>query len=357
MERSEHIGRMRKTSSVVIPLIQRAYARLAKSDATLASALSLFVSRRTGAGQPLLRPYLVRLGYELAGGEDWCRIATACAASEVVNISTYQANVAFDGKLTVATQEDRAEQFACAMMSLELAESMLESMVQHGSILQGILRDLRVTNRELYHGQLMDLRVLNVAGMGPDPDFDELLGLYDLRCRRLGGELTRWCLVTGAALASADGRYPKVLSKIGLILGAAGQMVNDVGDLVPIPASRESRASQRYQVVFSDVRCGKLTLPLIYAFRSQDSDVRRLTGLIKRDESCGHGVLLELTRRLAEIGAFAATRKKLIEYLREIRSLIRVLPPSQQRDHLTLAATTVAYNKYFTALRSKSFGF
>lgn len=357
MERSLHTERMRETAAVVIPLIRRAYASLTGSDESLALAISLFVPRRTRDGQALLRPYLVRLGYEVAGGKNWHDIALACAASEILNISTYQANVAFDGKLTVNSQEERAEQFACAMMSLEVAESMLGSMDCNDASRQRILRDLRITNRELYHGQMIDLRRLNVTSMHERPDMESFFSLYDLRCRKLGGELTRWCLMAGATLANADDGLISTLAEIGLIFGTSGQMVNDIGDLVPIPAELDGQSSNRYQVVFSDVRNGKLTYPLLYSLVRQDECVSQLTRVIREDEACPQHTLLALTQRLLDTGAFAATRKKVAEYLKQIRCLIGTLPPSQARDYLTLAATTVMHNKYFTALRTRSFGF
>ena len=351
MDRSEHIRCMRETGEVVIPIIEAAYSRCADSDSRLADAMSLFVSRRTTASQPLLRPYLVRLAYEVCGGRDWKEVARACAASEIFNISTYQANVAFDGKLTVSSQEERAEQFGCAMISMGLAALEVGLLNAGEAVRTRIQCDLQRVNTQLYHGQLTDLRGLNLASIERITEFEALYDRYRQRCLKLGGELTRWCMTTGAILAGADQSFVDVLAGIGARMGIAGQMVNDIGDLVPVHQSAIPAQSLRYQPAFSDILNGKITYPILFAFQLGDGEACRLALSIWREQIKHADVHIRLTQRLRKIGAFDAAKRVIRDLAKETRIMVRSLRKSAARDRLLLCTTSLTHNKYFTVLR------
>lgn len=315
--------------------------------------MGLFVRRRTNDAQPLLRPYFVRLGYEVCGGTDWRQIAPACAAAELFNISTYQANVAFDGKLTVKTQEQRAEQFACSMISMGLANDVLMGCSVAPGVVNRISLNLQHVNSEIYRGQLLDLRVLNLNAITGRSDFDELYRLYELRCRLLGGELTAWCFSTGAVLAGANGQDVSVLTNVGLLMGTAGQMVNDIGDFVPLRESQSHNESERYQLPFSDLLSGKATFPVLYAFEAGDRDACHMLVSVWHGEMREPVSLLRLTERLNVIGAFSSAQRIIGKHTKAVRKAIRLLPNSAARDYLLLSVSSLTHNKYFSYLRQK----
>ncbi len=348
MNRAEHIARMRCTGDLVIPIIRDAYRRAAGSWNPLATAMSRFLARRTCDHQPLLRPYLMRLGYEVGGGTDLRAIARALAAAEIFNISTYQANLAFDGKLEVATQDDRAEQFACAMISRELAFAEIGELSSPQPIGSRLLRELSIVSDAIYRGQIVDLRELNVRCLTTHTDLQSLRRLYEQRCLHLGGFLTRWCFISGAILAGAAERIVETLGNVGMQMGVAGQMVNDIGDFVPvIPASH----SKRYQQPFSDSLNGKITLPLLCALEAGDWIALDLAQTVAGGNDASSPVLQRLVDHLCAGGAFARARHCISSYARHCARAISMLPVSTARHYLHLSISTLTHNKYFTHLR------
>lgn len=341
---------MRDTSVVCTPLIKRAYGEEAARCPHMAEHIARFVRMRTCDDQALLRPYLVRLGYEVAGGGNWEAIAPVCAASEVLNISTYQANLAFDGKLNTVTHTDRAAQFACSMVSIGLAGRLLDECPAIAGIVSPIVSDMIAVNADLYRGQSIDLFQLTVARLADPGNFSATRRLYHERCRLLGGELTRWCLMAGALLCDSDSTCLTVLREIGTLMGTAGQMVNDIGDFVAIAPDSGLPPNGRYQKLFSDIKNGKATLPTIYAFEKGLTDVCDAVTAIAN--GCDDETLLaECASLMRSRGCFEAARLEVKTYRRRILQSIRQLPASAARAHLTLATSTLTNNKYFTALR------
>ena len=350
MDRAQHIARMRDTSAATVPLITRAYGELCEDSYAIAAPLDRFVRMRSARDQPLLRPYLVRLAYEAAGGQNWRAIASACAASEVLNISTYQANLAFDGKLGAVSQRDRSSQFACSMLSLALASTLLRAVKADPTTVADLQSDMLLVNSALYRGQLLDICVLTIPQLATTSDFSATYDLYYERCRLLGGALTRWCFTVGAKLAGAASDTLDILEQIGLLMGTAGQLLNDLGDFVEIPAGTVAVTNERYQGPFTDLATGKATLPLIVAFERRVDAVRTLAVRLAQGGCCKTD-LRHCANLLHEAGCFEATKEEAKRIRRRVVALIRTLPPSIHSDYLALASSTLICNKYFTALR------
>lgn len=351
MDRRTHIERMRETATVVIPLIIKAYKQRSQGAHYIDPGMSLFLNRRTAERQPLLRPYFVRLAYEICGGRDWVRIAPACAATEILNISSYQANVAFDGKLLVSSQEERAEQFACSMISLQCAQSVLAGMHLDNNTLCKILCEMQQTNAEIYSGQILDLTELQMSRILPMCVGSDVFRLYQLRCLKLGGEFTAWCLRLGGILAGCTQDQLKCLDIVGKEMGIAGQMVNDIGDLVTVDDSCVVGQSHRYQHAYSDLLNGKATYPTLYAFAIGDSDACSQAIRIYKQQIIDPSAWSKYTARLLRIGAFEEARKRIRKHYYVAKQILGRFGEGDKRRYFALALTTLTNNKYFTALR------
>jgi hypothetical protein len=348
MDRTEHIRLLKETGGVVIPIIRATLDAVAVADRP---CFELFPSRRLLHEQPLLRPYLVRLGYEIAGGTNWRTIAPGCAAAELFNISTYQANIAFDSKLCVTTPEERGSQYASAMITLSAAVDLLQRSAPTCETFAMISGDLHAANADIYAAQLEEIALASRSPGDYERAPEAFRSEYELRCRRLGGSLTRWCLATGARFAG-DLEVSRQLAVIGDELGTAGQMLNDMADLVPEDVIGNRTFAVRYQNAYSDLCNRRLTLPIALAFRHGSSDVR---DLLERARLCGAvptDVHRALTASIAECGVFARMREELSIRYKRIRRLIGELPGGDGRRRLFVAATSLLYNKYFSTVRS-----
>lgn len=353
VDRKIHFERMRETSLAVIPIIKNKYSEFVAQNRRLSVAMDRFVAKRTGDAQLLMRPYLVRLGFEVVGGSDWHTILPLCAAAEIFNISTYQANLAFDSKMQVSTKEERSLQYACAMVSLGIAAEIIQSskfaLEHRNNLLQGLLN----ANKEGYIGQFLDLNQLNLNVLEDSPNYSALWDLYVDRCGKLGGALTSWCLQSGALLSGCCSNQIEHLRLIGGLVGTAGQMVNDIGDFVPLGNS--SVAGVRYQEAYGDIRQGKLTGPILWALEHGSSDVTSIIMTLGQKKKVGREELLHLTDLLKDVGAFEYMRRQINGFHQRALLCVDKIPKSRVRSLLKLAFTSLTCNKYFAALRTHSY--
>ncbi|MBP1610956.1 MAG: Geranyltranstransferase [Acidobacteria bacterium] len=133
------------------------------------------------------------------------------------------------------------------------------------------------------------------------------------------------CSQIGAILGSANSEQQDALRLYGLNIGIAFQMVDDVLDFT-------SDESTLGKPVGSDLREGKLTLPLIYLLREGDPRHRELIQTV-----------------LHENGSGTAHREELMALVRERKTADRVLDKAheyarQAKEHLTGFAPGVARN-------------
>lgn len=352
MDRNVHFERMRETGKIVIPLIKDAYIKLGSQNNHLLDSLNYYVSRRTNIDQCLLRPYLVRLGYELTGKTDWINIAPACAAVEMLNISTYQSNIVFDNKNGKFTHTQKSNQFISSMLSLELAiESIMQlEHVLDNSIVSRIIDGFHETNRDIYIGQFYDLNELSIDRLDLNISEDDYLKTYIRRCETLGGTLTMLCLETGYLLGEGDTGLVEVIRCIGKRLGTAGQIVNDISDY--IPEEQLSDYLPSYKPQFSDFRGGKITYPLLHLIKHAPAKNREeLLALLtcnKLDSS--HKAII--VRLMCNIGSVMASKKIIWHYYKMLRKEIRQFPKSRSRDLLSVVFSSLLTNKYFAILRT-----
>ncbi len=129
----------------------------------------------------------------------------------------------------------------------------------------------------------------------------------------------------GAMLNEAAPEVVAALKIFGLRLGAAYQIYDDVVDL----AGEEAKAGK---TLGSDLRKGKLTLPILHLLQTSDAAERqRLSEIILSGENADVGRLIE---RALEGGAvtFAATTGR--RMLQEAAEQLEVLNPGKHRDAL-----------------------
>ena len=130
-------------------------------------------------------------------------------------------------------------------------------------------------------------------------------------------------LAVGAYEAGCDERFCKKLGKIGLHVGNAFQIIDDILDYT----GDEARVGK---TLGNDLKQGYYTLPLIYALRKNDSVLNRLLAADVYDDETIKRIIV----RVDELGgvrqAQSLAEKYTIKSLKEISSL----PTCQSRDDL-----------------------
>jgi octaprenyl-diphosphate synthase len=118
----------------------------------------------------------------------------------------------------------------------------------------------------------------------------------------------------------------------GLRLGTAYQIYDDVVDL----AGDETKAGK---TLGSDLRKGKLTLPILHLLQNSDAAERhRLSDIILNGEESDIFLLAEKAVASGAVKSAIATGRKL---LRDAEAQLRIVPENKYRDALASLVTTL----------------
>ena len=148
--------------------------------------------------------------------------------------------------------------------------------------------------------------------------------------------LFRWGFEAGATLAGLSDGQVESLKQAGMALGEAFQLIDDVLDL-------EGEPKQTGKALFTDLREGKLTWPLILAAEQVDGFVGQVRSCMS-DQS-GLDSQSAVVQTLRRCGALDATRQLASERVAFAQAQLETLPPGQARDALDLLARAVVERK------------
>ena len=347
MKKQDYIQYLQDTSDLVSPRLSALVEPYRDIDHDLYDILLHFMRRRIN--KPLLKPALVRVCFELFSERSWEDIVPACAAFEMVNISSYQANSAFDSKLNILSDADKDSQFIAAMLSRELAHDAicdLKSIAPIGR-LESLQQCISDANKWIYVAQHYDLNLLTVANLGAYEDEAYYLQEYTKRCFYGSGVFSGLCALAGGVLAGASDDDQQALKAFGEAYGLALHVINDLGDYIPpTPCGQIGRA---YQDQFSDLRNGRLTLPLYHllthASSSDKSELRSLMDNARFDNVAMHRIL----QLLDEYQSIAFTKRFAHQHMEIAKGHLRRRGRSIARAVLGAMTSVSRSNKYYWA--------
>ncbi|MBU1129368.1 MAG: polyprenyl synthetase family protein, partial [Nanoarchaeota archaeon] len=210
---------------------------------------------------------MLRLGYEICGGQDFKKIIPFCAAIEILNVSTYTINRIFDEKGGFWNKNRINNNIISGIIQREIAnELILESkkLVNYDTFIR-IQKLFNEINKATYFGQYIDLNILRIKKKLPK--FDVYFKNYGQRCYNFGGKFYEIILQIGGLLANGNEKQIFALKEFGKLFGTSLQMVNDIGDFVPAEKKPYEEAFKYYQDQYGDLRQGKLTLPIYYMIK------------------------------------------------------------------------------------------
>jgi len=185
---------------------------------------------------------------------------------------------------------------------------------------------------EVTAGQYLDL--LRAAGGLPGPD-----GALTVARYKSAGYTVQRPLQLGAAIAGADADVADACTAIGLPLGEAFQLRDDVLGVFGDPEVTGKSADD-------DLREGKQTLLIALAQEAADDDGRGLLGSVLGDPAAGHEDFEAVRRLLEKTGARARVEERIAARTAEARAAIAAAPLAGDAraalDALAVAATTRA---------------
>jgi len=145
--------------------------------------------------------------------------------------------------------------------------------------------------------------------------------------RRKTASLFGGCAEIGGILGDVPRERRQALREYGFNLGIAFQLVDDLLDLT-------GDAAALGKPVGSDLREGKVTLPLIYLLQQDGGRAAELVGGIVRDHTVTEDRWAELMRLLAEHGAVDYAYVRALEYGEKAKTFLHAFPPTPEREAL-----------------------
>lgn len=351
MKREKYFDIMLETSTLVNQEISKVINKsfIGQSSRFKEDVLQ-FVGERMKNNAPLLKPLLLRLSYEVSGGDNWREILSACVAVELLNISSYQANAAFDSKNGKITKIQHDRSFIASMFTRELAnELLLKYGMQYNSA--SSLNALALSYRAINIGQYIDINEISYDRLNSFlTDYDSYIELYKQRCMMLSGEFTSQCASLGARLAGASNSITNNLKHFGVVFGIGLQVVNDIGDYIPSVLGRYD-THKIYQDQFSDFRHGKITLPVYYLIQRSDIERRKILEKYLINQKISSVIEIEIFNSLLKSGSFADAIKFVKKYHNRAKVFLHNIPESKSRDLLSIMNSMLRTNKYFWIIR------
>jgi geranylgeranyl diphosphate synthase type I len=322
-------------------------------DATLTPVVDEVAA--LAAGGKRLRPAFAYWGWRGARGahaEDEAAVLRAVAALEFVHASALVHDDVMDAALTrrgrPATHVGFATRHAvddlsgdgdlfgtgAAILVGDLALVWSDELLRTSGISTAALTRARCVwdtmRTEVTAGQYLDL--LRAAGGLPGPD-----GALTVARYKSAGYTVQRPLQLGAAIAGAGAEVTDACTAIGLPLGEAFQLRDDVLGVFGDPAVTGKSADD-------DLREGKQTLLIALAGESADAAGRRLLDEVLGDPTAGEEQFDAVRRLLETTGALARVEQRIAEQTALARDAIAAAPLAADAraalDALAVAATT-----------------
>ncbi len=185
------------------------------------------------------------------------------------------------------------------------------------------IRTLSCTCIELCRGQALE------ASCAMDLDLTEDRYLEIIRLKT--ASVCRAAAEIGARLGGGSERAVATLAAYGEALGIAFQILDDT-------LAYEGRAEKVGKPLESDMRNGRITLPLIYAAGAAPAAREAIANLLGERASSGRSAYLRLAELVKESGALARTRALAARYTATATRQLDRLPRSDARERLRARA-------------------
>lgn len=204
----------------------------------------------------------------------------------------------------------------------------MQMALSHGQV--DVIQRLCQATLKMTEGELLAFQRLGAA----DLTIDEYFEIIDRKTAHL---FTAACSIP-SLIPPHRPEAGQVLTRYGRALGICFQLVDDLLDFT-------ARESELGKPVLSDLKEGKLTLPLILVLPRAQTRERRLIEWVLEDRSFNRvspQEILDLVRAegtLEEVSAMAE------EYAAEAKRELELFPPSDAREALEFAPDFVLYRR------------
>jgi len=279
-----------------------------------------------GAGGKRLRPMLLLLAARLSGYRGPRSVRLACVVELLHTATLIHDDVVDQAPLRRGRPSANARwgDDASILVGDHLYSKSFAMLVQDND--RGVMETLARATVSMTEAEVLQLQCKR-HGVTTESDYVRIItqktASFISACCRIGGLL-------GAITA------PQVdaLTRYGLDIGVAFQISDDSLDFIADP--------ERFgKAIGSDLREGKLTLPLIAALqRASRADAERVLGLLKRRALAGED-LEDIRRLVLEHDGVEYALERAGTYAQAAKGDLLAFPPSEEREILALIADFV----------------
>jgi octaprenyl-diphosphate synthase len=183
-----------------------------------------------------------------------------------------------------------------------------------------VLDVLIALTQMMVEGELLQLELIGKINIS-EADYMELVD-------RKTASLFSACARLGAVMGGADDATEARLGEFAWNLGIAFQLVDDVFDFT-------SHEKVLGKPVGSDLREGKVTLPLIYALERASEEERRLVDVVLQDGNYDEAPFVKVLHMIERRGGFDRARERAQAFTDKARSIVTGFPESPYQRALT----------------------
>jgi octaprenyl-diphosphate synthase len=293
------------------------FARHVQSQVELIPRIGQYIQT---AGGKRIRPAVLLMAARLAGYEGDRAVLYAAVVEFIHTATLVHDDIIDDADLRrgrAAVHSRWGNDITVLLGDYLYIKSMALALTHDTLDLVRVLCDVTL---KMIEGELYQLTKNGDADISEDEHFDIM--------RRKTAYLFGGCAQIGGMLGKIESEKEQALREYGFNLGIAFQLVDDLLDFT-------GDAQAVGKPLASDLREGKVTLPLIHLLRqSNDGEGSRIV----RDVITTHTVSAEqwalLLRMLKEHASIDYAYRRAVEYAERAKKPLYAFPPSSERDAL-----------------------
>lgn len=339
---------MLETSKTIGSVILDYLEPLKKENQELYKICLELLKKRIGTFET--RAYLMRFSFEMCSEKKWTKeIVHACAAIELELASMYYTNRIFDDKGGKEILSQPKNQFMAAMITRDLASQALTkacSKVNYKTFI-GIKDLFDEINKIFYIGQFFEVSY-NIYKPSLKLDFDDLLQLYYKRDYGVNNSFFEKIGMIGAILGEGTKKQVETLANFGKDYGMMLQIINDIGDFVP-PKYNLGTEEKLPEDAYSDIKHGKLTLPIIYSLTHGSKEDNKLVIEALTNPNIEDHKLIEVTKTLVRNGSIDFSKKTALDFITQGKKHLKIFS-KEKRTALSTMEVIAWTNRYYKAL-------
>jgi octaprenyl-diphosphate synthase len=306
-----------------LKLVEEQFKRDLDSEVYLIRKVGEYVF---ASGGKRIRPMLLLLSARLAGYQGDRNIGLASVV-EFIHTATLLHDDVVDSAVLRRGHESANALWgneASVLVGDFLFAKSFSIMVRVGNL--EILQNLSDATTQMAEGEVLQL----ISTCDLDLDETRYLNVIENKTAVL---ISAACRV-GAVLGGLVGAEKEALSRYGMAIGIAFQLMDDALDYV-------SDEADFGKVKGHDLEEGKMTLPLIHVLRQCGGDERALIADIVEKELLEDDDLKLIISLIHKYDGIGYTRNRAAELALEAKHHLQLFPPSEVRDALEIIADYV----------------